>query len=202
MTAAGRISAGAIPVRVVSGGQTGVDRAALSAARSLGIPYGGWVPKGRITEAGPLEPSFEGMEEMPTKDYLKRTERNVVDSEATVVLCHGEPEGGTRRTVGFAEKHGRRCLVIDLDGDRTAAHAALLGLMLRDCYEGRINFAGPRESKRPGIGAEAEAFLSGVFAAYLSELKRQIADMDSGMGGSGRSAMRDIPLDLEGEGDV
>lgn len=196
------VNATEVPITVVSGGQTGVDRAALSAARSLCIPYGGWLPKGRITEAGPLEPSFEGMKEMPTKDYLKRTERNVVDSEATVVLCHGEPEGGTRRTVGFAEKHGRRCLVIDLDGDRAAAQAALLGLMLRDCCEGRINFAGPRESKRPGVGAEAEAFLSEVFTAYLSELRRQIADMDSGMAGAVRSAMRGIPIDLEGEGDV
>lgn len=106
-----------IPVKIVSGGQTGVDRAALDAARAAHLPYGGWLPKGRLTEEGPLPEEYVGMSEMPTKDYLKRTEKNVVDSDMTVVVCRGEPEGGTKRTVGFAEKHGRPCRVCDLERD-------------------------------------------------------------------------------------
>ena len=63
-------------IKIISGGQTGADQAALDAAIALGIPHGGWIPKGRLTEAGPL-PEKYNLAEMPTKDYLKRTKHNV-----------------------------------------------------------------------------------------------------------------------------
>jgi predicted Rossmann-fold nucleotide-binding protein len=66
--------------KIISGGQTGADQAALDAAIELGIPHGGWIPKGRLTEAGPL-PEKYNLTEMPTKDYLKRTKQNVADSD-------------------------------------------------------------------------------------------------------------------------
>src|SRR5574344_1431456 len=94
-------------VTIVSGGQTGVDRAALDAAISLGYPYGGWLPKGRLAEDGPLPDSYVGMQEMPTKNYIRRTEQNVVDSDLTIVICHGTPEGGTTRTIDFCVKHSK-----------------------------------------------------------------------------------------------
>lgn len=159
-----------IPVKVVSGGQTGVDRAALDAAADLNIPYGGWLPKGRLTEDGPLPPEYVGMQEMPTKDYLKRTEKNVVDSELTIVICRGEPEGGTKRTIEFAKKHNRPYVVCDLTSVDSFRHAcefareteAALWNEDREGDEDRdeqpivINFAGPRGSKDPAIYEDAK----------------------------------------------
>ena len=69
--------------KIISGGQTGADRAALDAAIRLGIPHGGWVPKGRIAEDGPLDPTYH-LREMPTDSYIERTEKNVTDSDGTL----------------------------------------------------------------------------------------------------------------------
>ena len=77
--------------RIVSGGQTGVDQGALQACQWIDFPYGGWVPRGRLTEAGPLADTFKGMQEHASVDYLKRTEANVVDSDATLVMTNGKP---------------------------------------------------------------------------------------------------------------
>lgn len=104
-------------VTIISGGQTGVDRAALDAAISLGYPYGGWLPKGRLAEDGPLPDSYVGMKEMPTKNYIRRTEQNVVDSDLTIVICHGTPEGGTKRTIDFCVKHNKPHHVVNLGLD-------------------------------------------------------------------------------------
>lgn len=172
-----------IPVKIVSGGQTGVDRAALDAARAAHLPYGGWLPKGRLTEEGPLPAEYVGMSEMPTKDYLKRTEKNVVDSEMTVVICRGEPEGGTKRTIGFAEKHNRPCCVCDLDRtddvDATIAWVRETEAALwsderygaeEDPESGRpvvINFAGPRGSKDPAIYDDAKRVIARILGNLI-----------------------------------
>lgn len=87
--------------KIISGGQTGADQAALDAAIELGIPQGGWIPKGRLTEAGTL-PEKYNLTEMPTKAYLKRTRQNVLDSDGTVIFSHGELKGGSKRTADFA----------------------------------------------------------------------------------------------------
>ncbi len=93
--------------KIVSGGQTGVDQGALDACRWVKFPYGGWVPKGRRTEAGTLSPIYEDMQEHSSPEYLPRTEANVVDSDATLILTSGKPTGGSKKTVEFAKKHGR-----------------------------------------------------------------------------------------------
>ena len=169
-----------IVTKLVSGGQTGVDRGALEAAIESGFDYGGWVPKGRKCEDGPLEAAFDKMSEMTTVDYLKRTERNVVDSDATVVLCHGMPTGGTRRTVGFCQKHGRPCCIFDLDaGDPDDTPSSnlfdevvyLAWLCRKDSII--LNCAGPRESKSPGIQAEARRifkYLIGYIRSFDGKL--------------------------------
>ena len=82
--------------KIVSGGQTGADQAALNVAIKLSIPHGGWIPKGRITEAGFL-PSKYKLQEMPSKSYALRTEQNVNDSNGTLVVSHGALRGGLRR---------------------------------------------------------------------------------------------------------
>jgi predicted Rossmann fold nucleotide-binding protein DprA/Smf involved in DNA uptake len=100
--------------QVVSGGQTGVDRAALDAALEAGIPCGGWCPKGRIAEDGRL-PSRYPLRETPSDSYAQRTEWNVRDSDGTLILTRGALDGGTALTEKCASKLGRACLVIDLD---------------------------------------------------------------------------------------
>ena len=69
--------------KIISGGQTGADQAALDAAIKLGISHGGWIPKGRITEHGPLPDRYK-LQEMPTDSYPARTEQNIIDSDGTV----------------------------------------------------------------------------------------------------------------------
>ncbi|MGA6926409.1 MAG: putative molybdenum carrier protein, partial [Desulfosarcina sp.] len=80
--------------KIISGGQTGVDRAALDVALRLGIDHGGWLPKGRLAEDGVLPPHYM-LEEMPTASLEARTEKNVQDSDGTLIISRGSPTGGT-----------------------------------------------------------------------------------------------------------
>ena len=98
---------------LVSGGQTGVDRAALDVALERGLPIGGWCPSGRRAEDGPLAPRY-GLRETPLADYAQRTLWNVRDSDGTLVLTAGPPRGGTALTVEEAGRQGKPVLVIDL----------------------------------------------------------------------------------------
>ena len=99
--------------KIISGGQTGADRAALDVAIRLGIPYGGWIPKGRVAEDGPLPDKYQ-LQEMPTNSYSKRTEQNVIDSDGTLIICRGKPTGGSDYTRQMVLKHKRHLLHIDL----------------------------------------------------------------------------------------
>jgi len=83
--------------KIISGGQTGADRAALDVAIKFNIPHGGWIPKGRIAEDGPLPDKYQ-LQEMPTSSYPKRTEQNVIDSDGTLIFSRGKPTGGTDYT--------------------------------------------------------------------------------------------------------
>jgi hypothetical protein len=142
-------------LKIQSGGQTGVDRAAQDVARELGIPCGGWCPKGRWAEDGPI-PSRYPLEETPSIDPQQRTEWNVRDSDGTLVLTVGPVSGGTALTAEFAEKHNRPCLVLDLTTEPTAG--AVRG-WIEDNRIRILNVAGPRESKQPGIYDQAMAVL-------------------------------------------
>ena len=96
---------------VISGGQTGVDRAGLDAAREAGIRTGGYCPQGRLAEDGAI-PDCYPMTEMAGADYAARTEKNVIASDGTLVLNLGDLSGGTKVTVDCAKKHGRPCLTV------------------------------------------------------------------------------------------
>lgn len=152
-------AAGPFPEKIVSGGQTGVDRAALDAALALGIDRGGWCPKGRKAEDGAV-PAAYPLTETESGDYDERTELNVRDSDATLVLKRGELEGGTRLTAALAEAMGRPCLVVDLDAAPDAAAAHAVADWLERTRPRVLNVAGPRESARPGIHEAAAAFLA------------------------------------------
>ena len=97
--------------KIISGGQTGADQAALDAAIKYNLPHGGWVPKGRLTENGPLPDEYR-LKEMLTKNYLDRTEKNVLASEGIVIITHGKLTGRSALTKKLAKKHKRPNLIL------------------------------------------------------------------------------------------
>lgn len=137
--------------KIISGGQTGADRGALDAAIRLGIPHGGWIPKGRIAEDGPLAATYR-LSEMPTDSYTERTEKNVMESDGTLIVSHGAPTGGTEYTRKMVLKHGKQMLHIDMNLYGNLLDAATL---VKDWIEihniETLNVAGPRASKDPHI---------------------------------------------------
>ena len=141
--------------RIVSGGQSGVDRAALDVALRLGIPCGGWCPRDRLAEDGPISRAYP-LEETPTHEYAERTFWNVRDADGTLVLMAGPASGGTAYTVVCAKQLERPWLALDLleNPSVTAAHG-----WIRTYKVGTLNVAGPRESSYPGVYALGAAFL-------------------------------------------
>src|SRR6266699_5007967 len=99
-------------LKVISGGQTGVDRGALDAALSLQVECGGWCPEGRLAEDGTIPTRYPVME-LANAGYAERTARNVADSDGTLVISKGEPIGGTRETVDRCIEMGKPYRVID-----------------------------------------------------------------------------------------
>jgi hypothetical protein len=150
-----------LPVkRIVSGGQTGVDRGALDAAIEMGIEHGGWCPRGRLAEDGTIPPAY-ALAETVAANYAVRTEQNVIDSDGTLILYRESLSGGTELTRRLAERHGRPHLLIELtDG----ADASIVGHWLIENEIATLNVAGPRESTCPGIAAEAYVFMRQVLA--------------------------------------
>ncbi len=141
--------------RLVTGGQTGVDRATLDAALYAGMPYGGWCPKGRLAEDGVIADIY-ALDETPTNDYAERTLWNVRDSDGTLVLTVGEPTGGTALTLDYAVQLKRPWLLIDLDLEPD--HSRLIAWLEAEGIH-TLNVAGPRESTLPGVYAKARRFL-------------------------------------------
>jgi predicted Rossmann fold nucleotide-binding protein DprA/Smf involved in DNA uptake len=143
--------------KIVSGGQTGTDRAALDVAMKYGIETGGWCPAGRKAEDGVIPESYQ-LTETKARNYATRTKRNVRDSDGTLVLNLGEFDGGSLQTVEYAEKRGKPCLVVQLDN---AGHLGSLEVTnwLMEHGIRVLNVAGPRESKRPGIYRQSFEFL-------------------------------------------
>ena len=149
--------------KVVSGGQTGVDRAGLDAALKAGFPIGGYCPKGRLAEDGTI-PERYPMTEMPSPKSFHRTEKNVKESDGTLILNKGLLSEGTKLTHDYTVRHGKPSLIVQLD----AAPVIAPEQVVRWIAEQRIsvlNVAGPRESKCPGgIYDEAYAYMARVLA--------------------------------------
>jgi hypothetical protein len=146
-----------VPVleKIVSGGQTGVDRAALDVAMLYGIPQGGYCPKGRKAEDGPIPQRYH-LSEMPTDDYYSRTRKNVEISDGTLILARGELVGGTAYTAEFSQALGKKILIIEVD---LAVSKQIFEAWLSKNNIRILNIAGPRESKQPGIYKKAREVL-------------------------------------------
>jgi hypothetical protein len=147
----------AAPDRIISGGQAGVDRAALDAALGVGVTIGGWCPRGRWAEDGPI-PARYPLRETATDDPAERTRLNVHDSDATLILTLGPPDAGTRLTVEIARELDRPLAVFDV----AIADAREIRAWIATTRPARLNVAGPRESNAPGIYARARALLDDV----------------------------------------
>jgi hypothetical protein len=145
--------------KLVSGGQTGVDRAALDVALELGVPCGGWCPRGRRAEDGHI-PDRYPLTETPSDDSAQRTEWNVRDADATLVLTFGPPAGGTRLTVEVCRSQRKPFLVLDLaDAAERVALVETARSWLRQVQADTLNVAGPRASEADGAYDAARGFL-------------------------------------------
>jgi len=145
--------------KVISGGQTGVDRAGLDAAMEAGIPVGGFCPKGRLAEDGTVPEKYP-LIELEGGGYPARTEKNVMESDGTLILNIGRLTGGTRLTLDSARKHKKPCLVVQLDNDPGIGS---VWQWVREHSIRVLNIAGPRESKYPGLHGIAVSFLRRFF---------------------------------------
>jgi hypothetical protein len=133
--------------RIVSGGQTGVDRAALDVAIELGIPHGGWCPRGRLAEDGVIPDCYD-LTELTSPDYAVRTRQNVIDSDATLILYQRKMTAGTALTNRIAKEQGRplKRVRLDLEVNLEKVSAWLIEHEVRT-----LNVAGPRGSSCPEI---------------------------------------------------
>jgi hypothetical protein len=150
--------------RIRSGGQTGVDRAALDAAILAGLPYEGWCPKGGWAEDLPNPPgllaSYPGLTETPDPEPAQRTEWNVRDSAATLILVPGKDyrSSGTDFSIECAKRYGKPCHIVDYSNGGAAA--AIEEVFSRLEAKDSLNIAGPRESEHPGAYDRCLAILS------------------------------------------
>ncbi len=132
--------------KIISGGQTGADRAALDWAIKDGIPHGGSIPKGRRTEDGPL-PDKYNLQEMPTASYPQRTEQNILDSDGTLIISHGPLKGGSALTRKLALRHGKPCIHINLNQFSQEEAASGILEWMKENEIKILNVAGPRASE-------------------------------------------------------
>ena len=158
-------------MKIISGGQTGVDRAALDVAIERGMPWGGWCPKGGWAEDFPDPPGllakYPQLRETALSHPLQRTEWNVRDSNATLIVTDSEGLSvsiGTRRAHQWAHQHGKPLLVVDASDPEAPAHAAawLKAQRKRFGPDMTLGIGGPRESEAPGIYRRARSLIAAM----------------------------------------
>ena len=149
--------------KIVSGGQTGADRAAFDFALEKGLEIGGFVPKGRLAEDGKIADKYPNLIETSTSNYSERTEQNVINADATIILSHGDLQGGSLLTKQFAQNHHKSFLFIDFaEFDINAApEMAIDFIKLTNCKT--LNIAGSRASEDTAIYQKTKVFLTLLF---------------------------------------
>lgn len=164
-------------MKIVSGGQTGVDRAALDAAMNLGVETGGWCPEGRLAEDGEISDEYM-LQKLPGGDYEARTRKNVVDSDGSAIIYFDYLSGGTEYTVLCCIEEEKPYVLID--GAELFSERATdkIDRFIDQFKIDTLNVAGPRAS-----GDErAYVFTYGVFERYLKRVKRKSNYLLDGVG--------------------
>jgi hypothetical protein len=179
--------------KIISGGQTGADQAALDAAIKLGIPHGGWIPKGRLTEKGTLPDKYK-LIEMPDTGYASRTEQNVIDSNGTIIISHGPLSEGSEYTRQMAIKHHRPWLHIDLNQTPAFKSATLINSWINKNNIEILNVAGPRASKDGQIYLAVLKLIESVH--YLQLLKTSRPESDD-LKNHDQSAFKKLPQTVQ-----
>ena len=150
--------------KIISGGQTGADRAALDAAIDVGFPVGGYCPKGRLAEDGPIDARYPLIE--IEGGYRQRTEQNVAESDATIIFYDSEPMGGTELTIFFSIKAHKPYKLIDMSliSESQAAESIFDFTLFHDVQT--LNVAGPRASDCPGVYDYVRKVMATVLKKY------------------------------------
>ncbi len=147
--------------KIISGGQTGADRAALDFAIKYNIPYSGWIPKGRKAEDGRLPVHYQ-LQAMPSGVYSKRTEQNVLDSDGTLIVSYGFLAGGSALTREFAKRQKRPCIHVDMEDTAIDDAAKQVKAWIERKHIQVLNVAGPRVSEDPEIYDATMSLLESV----------------------------------------
>ena len=141
--------------KIISGGQTGVDRAALDAAIDCNFPYGGYIPRGRLAEDGVIDEKYSLLVELNSDDYSDRTKKNIEDSDGTVVVYDGICGKGTMFTIYYAKEMKKPVLVIDLSKTDVSSAVKEIETFVGENRINVLNVAGPRASIDPEIYKKA-----------------------------------------------
>lgn len=155
-------------IKIVSGGQTGVDRGALDATLAAGFPCGGWCPEGRLAEDGAIADRYP-IAVLSGAGYEERTLQNVLDSDGTALLHTGKLEGGTRLTAEHCVRHGKPHVLIDASTCPPDGAAREIAAFVERERVSVLNIAGPRASKWPG----ARDYAYDVVDRLLSSTRRK-----------------------------
>lgn len=158
---------------IVSGAQTGVDRAALDAALKCGVETGGWCPEGRLSEDGVIPEKYP-VKELPNSGYRQRTKRNVIDSDGTVIIYFGYPTGGTEQTIAFCIKERKPYVLIDAEELNIERASLKIKKFIDQKSISVMNVAGPRaggESRAYGYAKNVimSVLLPRMHAGWLSK---------------------------------
>jgi hypothetical protein len=154
-------------MKIISGGQTGVDRAALDAALDLGLPCGGYCPLGRKAEDGMIPEKYP-LQSLPSANYKVRTLKNVLEADATLIIYHKHLKGGTRLTAAMCRNHHKPMMTIDAASQpKKQAIESILKFIVSNHF-GIVNVAGPRHSQWP----EGYDFVYDVLNAVVQRVQR------------------------------
>lgn len=158
-------------ITILSGGQTGADRAALDAAIDLGVPCGGWCPDDRSAEDGEI-PEHYPLQPLPGGDKAARTDRNVQDSDGTLIVSFGQLQGGTLLTRQCCERHNTPRLIVDADAVTVEQAGEALAQFVEAYSIDRLNVAGPRASEAPQIYDYVYRLMQNLFSRLEREQQR------------------------------
>jgi predicted metal-dependent HD superfamily phosphohydrolase len=153
---------------IISGGQTGADRAALDVALALGVPFGGWCPADRQAEDGPIAAKYP-LTPLARGGYRQRTRKNVQDSDGTAIFAFSKLTGGSKATADDCGRFHKPCLVIDAAATPPSAAAVAVAVFLLKHHIAKLNVAGPRASGQPRIYGYVREVLTRLITGRAEE---------------------------------